>query len=177
MTIKTELIDELLKDYQKPEDIVGENGLLKQFIKRVLERAMKVELTQHLGYEKHDLAGHNSGDSRNGTSGKTLKGDFGEMEIEVPRDRNGTFEPQIVRKHQTRLDGFDDKILSMYARGMTTRDIQAHLKKIYGVEVSPTLISEVTDAVLEEVKSWQSRPLDPIYTAPTSPSFSITYST
>jgi putative transposase len=163
MVINTELIDELLKDYQKPEDIVGENGLLKQLTKALLERAMNAELTQHLGYEKHDRAGYNSGNSRNGVSGKKLKGDFGEIEVEVPRDRNGSFEPQIVRKHQTRFDGFDEKIVSLYARGMTTRDIQGHLQEMYGVEVSPTLISEVTDAVLEEVKNWQSRPLDPIY--------------
>jgi putative transposase len=163
MAINTELIDELLKDYQKPEDIVGENGLLKQLTKALLERAMNAELTHHLGYEKHDPVGYKSGNSRNGVSGKTLKGDFGEMEIEVPRDRNGSFEPQIVRKHQTRFDGFDEKILSMYGRGMTTRDIQGHLQEMYGVEVSPTLISEVTDAVLEEVKQWQSRPLDALY--------------
>ena len=114
---------------------------------------MSAELTHHLGYEKHDPAGHNSGNSRNGTSGKTVKGDFGELEIEVPRDRASTFEPQILQKHQTRLTGFDDKILSMYARGMTTREIQGHLKEIYGVEVSPALISQVTEAVSEEVKS------------------------
>src|SRR5437868_3935329 len=163
MAINTELIDELLKDYQKPEDIVGENGLLKQLTKALLERAMNAELTHHLGYEKHDPVGYKSGNSRNGVSGKTLNGDFGEMEIEVPRDRNGSFEPPIVRKHQTRFDGFDEKILSMYGRGMTTRDIQGHLQEMYGVEVSPTLISGVTDAVLEEVKQWQSRPLDALY--------------
>jgi putative transposase len=161
--IKPELIDELLKGYQKPEDLIGENGLLKQLTKAVLERALNAELTHHLGYEKHDPAGHNSGNSRNGTSTKTVKGDFGELVVETPRDRNGTFEPQIVGKHQTRFAGFDDKILSLYSRGMTTREIQAHLKEIYGVEVSPTLISEVTDAVMEEVKAWQNRPLEPIY--------------
>jgi len=161
--IRTELIDELLKDYQKPEDIIGENGLLKRFVKAVLERAMNAELTHHLGYEKHDPAGYNSGNSRNGTSGKKVKGEFGEMEIEVPRDRASTFEPQILPKHQTRFTGFDDKIISMYARGMTTREIESHLKEIYGVDVSPALISQVTDAVSEEVKRWQSRALEPIY--------------
>jgi putative transposase len=161
--IKPELIDELLKGYQKPEDLIGENGLLKQLTKAVLERALNAELTQHLGYEKHDPAGHKSGNSRNGTSAKTIKGDFGEIVLETPRDRNSTFEPQIVSKHQTRFDGFDDKILSMYARGMTTREIQGHLQEIYGVEVSPSLISEVTDAVMEEVKTWQNRPLEAIY--------------
>ena len=163
MEIRTELIDELLKDYQKPEDIIGENGLLKRFVKAVLERAMNAELTHHLGYEKHDPAGYKSGNSRNGTSGKKVKGDFGELAIEVPRDRASTFEPQILAKHQTRFTGFDDKIISMYARGMTTREIESHLKEIYGVEVSPALVSQVTEAVTEEVKRWQSRALEPIY--------------
>jgi len=161
--IKNELIDELLKDYQKPEDIIGENGLLKRFVKAVLERAMNAELTHHLGYEKHDPTGYKSGNSRNGASSKTIKGDFGELEIEVARDRAGTFEPQILPKHQTRFSGFDDKIVSMYARGMTTREIEGHLKEIYGVEVSPGLISQVTEAVNEEVKTWQNRALEPIY--------------
>lgn len=157
------LVDQLVKGYKKPEDILGEQGLLKQFSKRLVERALGSELTDHLGYEKHDPAGRGSGNSRNGTTPKTLKGKSGEIQVEVPRDRNGTFEPQIVKKHQTRFDGFDDKILSMYARGMTTRDIQAHLEEIYGVEVSPTLISNVTDTVVEEVKAWQNRPLDAVY--------------
>jgi putative transposase len=163
LEIKTELIDELLKDYKKPEDIIGEHGLLKQFVKAVLERAMHAELTEHLGYPKHAPAGHNSGNSRNGTSSKTVKGDFGEVTIEVPRDRAGTFEPRILPKHQTRFTGFDDKIVSMYARGMTTREIEGHLKEIYGVEVSAGLISQVTEAVGEEVKAWQNRALEPLY--------------
>lgn len=163
MEIKNELIDELLKGYQKPEDIIGENGLLKQLVKAVLERAMNAELTHHLGYKKHDPAGYHSGNSRNGTSGKTIRGDFGELEIEVPRDRNGSFEPQVLPKHQTRFTGFDDKIVSMYARGMTTRDIEGHLKEIYGVEVSPALVSQVTEAINEEVKVWQNRALEAIY--------------
>jgi len=163
MEIKKELIDELLKNYQKPEDVIGENGLLKQLTKALLERAMSTELTHHLGYEKSDPAGYNSGNSRNGATPKTLKGDFGELVIETPRDRNGSFEPQMVKKHQTRFDGFDDKILSMYARGMTTREIQGHLAEMYGVDVSPTLISDVTDGVMEEVKAWQNRPLEPVY--------------
>lgn len=163
MEINPQLIDELLKDYRKPEDVIGENGLLKQLTKAILERAMNAELAEHLGYEKHDPAGYNSGNSRNGTTAKTVKGEFGEIVVETPRDRRGTFEPQILRKHQTRLEGFDEKILSMYARGMTTRDIQGHLQEMYGVEVSAALISEVTDAVVEEVKAWQSRPLEPVY--------------
>lgn len=163
MAIDKALIDQLLADYKKPEDIIGENGLLRQFVKAVLERAMNAELTHHLGYQKHDPAGNNSGNSRNGTSSKKVKGDFGELEIEVPRDRISTFEPQILPKHQTRFTGFDAKIVSMYARGMTTREIEGHLKEIYNVEVSPALISQVTEAVNEEVKLWQNRALEPIY--------------
>ena len=163
MAIDKEVLDKLLASYQKPEDIIGENGLLKQLTKALVERAMEAELTTHLGYEKHDPVGYGSGNSRNGKSRKQLKGDFGEVQIEVPRDRQASFEPQIVPKGETRFAGFDDKILSMYARGMTTREIQGHLEEIYGVDVSPTLISNVTDAVLEEVRAWQSRPLDPLY--------------
>lgn len=163
MTIDNELIDNLLKDYKKPEDIIGENGLLKQLTKALLERAMQAEMTEHLGYEKHDPAGKNRGNSRNGKSSKTLKGEFGRLPLEVPRDRDSSFEPKIVPKGQTRFTGFDEKILSMYARGMTTREIQGHLEEIYQVEVSPGLISSVTDAVIEEVKAWQNRQLDPIY--------------
>jgi len=163
MPIDHKLIDSLLKDYKTPEEILGDNGLLKQLTKAVLERAMQAELTEHLGYEKHDSSGDNSGNSRNGKSQKTLKGEFGNLPLEVPRDRNSSFDPQIVPKGQTRFDGFDDKILSLYARGMTTREIQSHLEEIYQVEVSPALISSVTDAVIEEVKVWQNRPLDMLY--------------
>ena len=163
MAIDVKLVDELLKDYKSPEQIIGENGLLKQLTKALLERALQAEMTSHLGYEKHDPAGHNSGNSRNGATRKKLKGDFGEIELETPRDRKGSFDPKIVGKGQTRFTGFDDKIVSMYARGMTTRDIQGHLEEIYGVEVSPALISEVTDAVSEEVKAWQNRPLEAVY--------------
>lgn len=163
MAIDLKLIDELLKDYKKPEDIIGESGLLKQLTKAVLDRALAAEMSEHLGYEKHAAEGRNGGNSRNGGTKKTLKGDFGEMELETPRDREGTFEPKIVGKRQTRFAGFDDKILSLYARGMSTREIQGHLQEIYGIEVSPTLISNVTEAVVEEVKAWQSRPLDTLY--------------
>jgi putative transposase len=163
MTIENELIDNLLKDYKKPEDIIGENGLLQQLTKQLLERAMAAELTEHVGYEKHEATGHNSGNSRNGKSAKTLKGTFGTMPIAVPRDRNGTFEPQIIGKHQTRFTGFDDNIISLYARGLSTREIQQHLEEIYHVEVSPTLISSVTDAVIDEVTTWQGRQLSEIY--------------
>src|SRR6266498_2578617 len=163
MATTDELLDDLMKNYKKPEDLVGENGLLKQLTKRLLERAMAAEMTEHVGYEKHDAAGNKSGNSRNGNSAKTLKGSFGTMPIEVPRDRNGTFEPQIIEKHQTRFTGFDANIISLYARGLSTREIQQHLEEIYHVEVSPALISTVTDAVLEEVKTWQNRQLDAVY--------------
>lgn len=163
MAIDTNLIDQLLKDYKSPEDVLGENGLIKQFTKAVLERAMQAELTDHLGYEKHEQKRQNSGNSRNGKSKKTLKGDFGSLPIDVPRDRDSSFEPKIVAKGQTRFDGFDSKILSLYAKGMTTRQIQQHLEEIYRVEVSPSLISKVTDAVIDEVRAWQSRPLESIY--------------
>src|SRR5690242_9773012 len=163
MALNDDLLDKLIEGYKKPEDLIGENGLLKQLTKALIERAMKAEMTHHLGYEKNAPEGRGSGNSRNGKSRKKLKGEFGEIEIEVPRDREGQFDPKIVPKHQRRFDGFDDKILSMYARGMTTREIQGHLQEIYGVEVSPTLISEVTDAVMEEVKTWQNRPLEAIY--------------
>jgi putative transposase len=163
MAIDLKLIDQLLVDYKKPEDIIGENGLLKQLTKALLERALHAELTDHVGYEKHDPAGHHSGNSRNGTSKKSLKGEFGEIELETPRDRNGSFEPRIVGKGQTRFTGFDDKIISMYSRGMTTREIEGHLKEMYGIDVSPGLVSNVTEAVLEEVQAWQSRPLEEVY--------------
>src|ERR1700747_3653436 len=124
MAIDKKLIDQLLTDYKKPEDIIGENGLLKELTKDILERRKQAEMTDHLGYEKHDPAGHHRGNTRNGKSQKSLKGDFGELELETPRDRQATFDPKIVAKGQTRWTGFDDKIISMYARGMTTREIQ-----------------------------------------------------
>src|SRR3954453_23152879 len=158
-----ELIKELLADYKGPEDLIGANGLMKRLTKKLVEGAMGAEMTHHLGYEKHGTAGEGAANARNGTSPKTLKGDFGQVQIEVPRDRDGSFEPKIVAKHQRRFTGFDDKILSMYARGMSTREIQGHLAEIYATEVSPTLISEVTDAVIEEVKLWQNRPLENLY--------------
>ena len=163
MTLRRELIDELLKEYETPQDILGEGGLLKELTKAVIERCLETELDTHLGYPKHGRKDSALGNVRNGHSQKTLKGEQGHIDIEVPRDRQGTFEPQLVKKGQTRLDGFDDKILALYARGMTTRDIQAQLQELYGVEVSPTLISNVTEAVMEEVRQWQSRPLESVY--------------
>jgi putative transposase len=161
--VPDELLSNLLADYKKPEDLIGENGLLKQLTKLLVERALDAEMTEHLGHDKHAPVANPSGNTRNGRSRKTLKGEFGELPIEVPRDRHGSFEPQLVPKHQTRWNGFDDKILSLYARGMTVREIQAHLQEMYGAEVSPSLISSVTEAVLEEVKAWQARPLDAVY--------------
>jgi hypothetical protein len=153
--ITDELLDQLLANYQNPEDLVGADGILKQLTKKLVERALDAELTHHLGHGKHQPVSNSTGNTRNGFSRKKLKGEFGELPIEVPRDRHGTFDPQIVEKHQTRWTGFDDKILSLYARGMTVREIQAHLQEMYGAEVSPSLISSVTDAVADEVKAFR----------------------
>jgi putative transposase len=161
--IRKELLDELLAGYKSPEDLTGPDGLLKQLTGALVERALGAELTEHLGYEAGDPDGSGSGNSRNGSSPKRLITEQGEVPIEVPRDRKGTFEPQLVKKHQRRFDGFDDKILSLYARGMTVRDIQEHLSELYGTEISPSLISTVTDAVVDEVTKWQNRPLDPVW--------------
>ena len=156
------MLDRLLEG-KRPEEVVGQGGLLEDLTKRLLERALEGELTEHLGYEKHATEGRNGGNSRNGRTRKRVKTDAGEVEIEVPRDREGSFEPQLVPKGQRRLPGFDEKVIALYARGMTTREIQGHLKEIYKVEVSPSLISTVTDAVLDDVKTWQSRPLEALY--------------
>jgi len=163
MGIRDELLDELLKDYKNPEDLLGEEGILQELTKRLLERALEGEMTEHLGYSKHAAEGKGTGNSRNGHGQKTVTGKSGKMQLKVPRDRKSEFEPQIVGKRQKRFDGFDDRIISLYARGMTVREIQEHLYELYKVEVSPTLISTVTDAVLDDVKAWQSRPLDPVY--------------
>ena len=163
MKINEKVLDQLLAECENPEQIVGENGLLKQLTKAVLERALEAEMSHHLGYEKHSPTGRNSGNSRNGSTPKKLQGDFGAVEIHTPRDRNAEFEPRIVAKGQRRLDGFDQKIISLYARGMTTREIQSHFEESYGVEVSPALISKVTDEVIDEVRQWQNRPLERLY--------------
>jgi len=158
-----DLIDGLLSDYKKPEDLLGEHGILKQLTKAVVERALEAEMEHHLGHGRHEPVGNATGNTRNGHSRKTLKGEFGEMPIDIPRDRDGEFEPQLIGKHQTRWSGFDDKIISLYARGMTVREIKSHLEEMYGAEVSPALISSVTDAVMDEAKAWQMRPLDKLY--------------
>jgi putative transposase len=163
MTIRPEILDELLKNYAKPEDLTGDGGILKQLTKALVERALDTEMDVHLNDPKYKTEGKAKRDRRNGHSQKTLKGEFGEAIIDIPRDRNGEFEPIIVKKGQTRFEGFDGKILSLYGRGMTTRDIQDQLKDMYGVDVSATLISQVTDAVLDEVKTWQCRSLSAVY--------------
>jgi putative transposase len=166
MTINKGLLDYIdgwLKENHSPEAVLGENGLLAELTRAVVQRALEAELTTHLGYEKHAPEGRNGGNSRNGRSKKTLKSKSGEIPLEAPRDRNSSFEPIIVRKGQTRFDGFDEKIISLYARGLSTREIKQHLGEIYRVEVSPQLISNVTEAVMEEVRAWQNRPLDAIY--------------
>lgn len=158
-----ELIDELLAGARTPEEITGPDGLLQRLTKRLVERAMAAELTDHLGYEHGQAPPGGSGNARNGMTPKTVHTGQGSVRIEQPRDRAGSFEPRIVRKHQRRFDGFDDKIIAMYGRGMSVRDIQAHLAEIYGVEVGHDLISRVTDAVLDDVREWQGRPLEDVY--------------
>ncbi len=166
LDVDAELVDQLLERAEREGvELLGPDGLLSSLTKTVLERALDAELTEHLGYERGDPAGNGSGNSRNGTSGKKVHTDVGTVHLDVPRDRNGTFEPAIVPKGSTRLRGFNDRIIALYARGMTVRDIQAHLREIYGVEVSPDLISRVTAAVLDEVREWQNRPLDRVYAA------------
>ncbi len=163
MTIRPELIDELLQECSDPHEVLAEGGLIKQLTKAIIERCLETELEAHLGYPKHGRRETSTGNARNGSSRKKLKGAQGEIEIAVPRDRQASFEPQLIQKHQTRLEGFEDKILALYARGMTTRDIQAQVQDLYGVEVSPTFISNITEAVMDEVRQWQNRPLDQIY--------------
>jgi len=163
MAFSKEILDEILKDYHGPDDFYGPEGIMKQLTKALVERTMQAELTEHLGYEKHDQNKKLVENRRNGKATKELRTDHGPMTIEVPRDRDGSFEPQMVPKHQRDFKGFDDKILSMYALGLTTRQIQDHLKDIYAVEVSPELISRVTDEVKELVNEWRSRPLEPFY--------------
>lgn len=157
------LIDELLEDVSDPKDILGKNGLLKQLTKRLVERTLEAELANHLGYEPHEQKGHGTGNNRNGKGNKTVQSETGAIDIDVPRDRNATFEPQLIKKRQRRLEGFDDKVLALYSRGLSTRDIQGQIEELYGVEVSPTLISNVTNAVMGDVRAWQTRPLSCVY--------------
>ena len=160
---RDELLDELLKEYGGSSGVTGPDGLLKDMTRAVINRAMGAELTHHLGYEPGQTPPSGQANRRNGKTGKTVRTGQGEIAIDVPRDREGSFEPQLIPKHQRDFDGFDDKILSMYARGMSVREIRAHLEEIYGVDVSPDLISRVTDAVIEEMTAWQTRPLESVY--------------
>jgi putative transposase len=157
------VVDELLAGARGEEEIVGPGGLLSQLTKRLVERAMEVELTGHLGYEPHLEPPGGAGNARNGSTPKTLLTEHGPVAIDTPRDRNGTFEPQIVRKRQRRFEGFDEQILALYSRGLSTRDIEAHLAEIYGVKVGRDLISRVTDAVMDDARVWQTRPLEDVY--------------
>jgi putative transposase len=161
--LSDELIDELLAGARTEEEIVGPGGLLADLTRRLVERALSVELTEHLGYEPHQEPLGGTGNTRNGTTPKMLVTEHGPVQVKTPRDRKSTFEPKIVRKGQRRFAGFDDKILALYSRGLSVRDIEAHLHEIYGVNVGRDLISRVTDAVMEEVRAWQQRPLDDVY--------------
>jgi putative transposase len=158
-----EVVDELLAGARTEEEIVGPGGLLSRLTKRLVERALEVELTDHVGYERHQEPPGGAGNTRNGSTPKTLITEHGRVGIDTPRDRDGSFEPKIVRKRQRRFEGFDDKILALYSRGMSTRDIEAHLAEIYGVHVGRDLISRVTDAVMDDARAWQQRPLDDVY--------------
>jgi putative transposase len=161
--LSDELVDQLLAGARTPEEISGPDGLLSHLTKRLVERAMAAELSEHLGYEHGQAPPGGVGNTRNGSTAKTIHTGHGSVRIDAPRDRAGSFEPRIVRKHQRRFEGFDDKIIALYGRGMSVRDIQAHLAELYGVEVGHDLISRVTDAVLEDVREWQARPLEDVY--------------
>lgn len=163
--IDPQIIERLVGQAGEGMELLGPDGILSAVTKQVLERAIDVELTDHLGYERGDPAGRGSGNSRNGTTPKTVHTDVGTVRVEAGRDRNGSFEPVILPKGQTRLAGFNERIIALYARGMTVRDVQAHLAEIYGVEVSPDLISKVTAAVVEELREWQNRALERVYAA------------
>lgn len=163
MAITNEMLDEMIGTAKTQDDVFGKDGLLNTLSKRLLERMFDSELTHHLGYEKHAVSGRNSGNSRNGKTSKTIKTNNGELELSVPRDRNSNFEPILIEKRKNRLKVIDDLILSLYGKGMTVRDIQAHIEELYGTEVSSDLISTITDGVLEEVTEWRNRPLDKVY--------------
>jgi len=162
--VTEEVLDDLMARVEEEgAELLGPDGLISEMTKKVLERALEEELTDYLGYERGDPAGRGSGNSRNGTSPKTVHTDIGTVDLDVARDRNGDFEPKIVPKGTTRLKGFNERIIALYARGMTVRDIRAHLAEIYDVDVSPDLISKVTDAVWDELEEWRNRPLDAVY--------------
>lgn len=151
MTISEDVLDELLNGVENADDLLGDQGLMKELKVRLMERMLGAELTEHLGYEPGDDPVGEQGNRRNGTSRKTVKGNDGALPIDVHRDRDGSFEPELIKKGQTRIDGMDDKIIGLYAAGLSTRDIRAHLEDVYGLKVSADLVSRVADAVLEEV--------------------------
>ena len=166
MELTQEMIEQLkadLKTAKTYQDLMGENGAIKKIIKASLEGMLDAELTEHLGYEKYSPIGKNTGNSRNGKTYKTLKNDNGEIELTVPRDRNGTFDPVIVKKYERTLGPIEDKIISMYAKGMTTRDIQSHVQEFYGLDISASLVSQITDKIIDLAKQWHNRPLEPVY--------------
>lgn len=166
MELTEKMIEQLKADLSKAktyEDLMGKDGAIKKLIAKSLEQMLESELTEHLGYEKHSPEGINSGNSRNGKTRKSLKNDNGEIEITVPRDRNGEFDPVIVKKYEKTIGPIENKIISMYAKGMTTRDIQTHITELYGIDISPTLVSNITDKIVHLAEQWQSRPLERIY--------------
>ncbi len=166
MKLTPEIIKQLEKDFENcktADDLVGKNGLVKNLIRGLSDQILEAEMTQHLGYEKHSADGDNSGNSRNGSTPKTVKTDFGEIQVKIPRDRNGEFDPALIKKHQRDLGKIDEIIIALYAKGMTTRDIKDHLEELYGLDASPTFISNVTERVRELVVEWQARPLDRVY--------------
>lgn len=166
MEIPDEMIEQLkadLKNAKTYEDILGKEGAIKKLIKGTFEQMLEAELTEHLGYEKHSSTGKNTGNSRNGKSHKTIRNDNGEIDIAVPRDRNSEFDPVIIKKYERTIGPIEDKIISMYAKGMTTRDIQSHVEELYGLQLSPTLVSNITERIIVLAKEWQNRPLEAIY--------------
>lgn len=156
-------LDEELKNCKSINDITGKNGLVQKLIKGMIEKLLEEEMKEHLGYEKHSSMGNNSGNNRNGKNSKKIKSSFGYVNLDVPRDRNGDFSPALIKKRQTDISSFDEKIISMYSKGMTTRDIQDHIKEIYGTDLSPTMVSHITGKVLAVANEWQSRPLESVY--------------
>jgi transposase-like protein len=166
MKLTPEVIKQLEKDLSKAktyEDLMGKDGAIKKLLKSSLENILESELSDHLGYEKHSPEGNNSGNNRNGKTYKTIKTDQGEIDIKIPRDRQSFFDPVVIKKYEKTLGPIEDKIISMYAKGMTTRDIQSHVEEIYGLEVSPTTISNITNSIVVHAKEWQSRPLSEVY--------------
>ncbi|MFS8131200.1 MAG: IS256 family transposase [Candidatus Dojkabacteria bacterium] len=166
MKLTPEVIEQLQADLSTAKtyaDLMGPDGAIKKLMKNALEGMLDAELTEHLGYEKHSPSGKKTGNSRNGRSSKQLKNDNGEIELSIPRDRNSEFDPVIVKKYERTLGPIEDKIISMYAKGMTTRDIQSHLEEIYGLQISPTLVSNITEKIVSIATAWQNRPLEAVY--------------